>query len=110
MTRESRAGTSENTLKRDGEPIRVTASVGGRRLTLDPLAEHTLPIQLREVESTIPCGFQIDWVSGEKGDEEYRVAVGAGMGSEWATIHYKGKEYCFSARSLLDAFFAAVDK
>lgn len=92
------------------EEIRVTASVGGRPLTLDPIRTLPLDIPLREVESLIPAGFQQVWGSGETADgEEFQIACGAGWGSRWLTIKYKGKSYCFAAEDLFTAFLAALE-
>lgn len=89
--------------------IRVTADVGGRPLTLDPIRVIPVELEVREVESTIPCGFQSVWGEGEVDGQEFTLAVGAGFGSRWATIHYHGKNYCFSANGLMEAFFKALE-
>lgn len=79
----------------DGELV-ATASSGGRQITLDPLMEReALAVTPRRVESTIPCGFQINWFEGtgkhaETGVEvDFDLNAGAGMGSRWLTLSVK---------------------
>ena len=88
----------------DGE-ISVVAAVGGRRLTLDPIRVIPTVLEVREVESTIPCGFQSMW--GESDDPPTELTSGAGMGSRWGTIRYKDRSFCFDATQLMVAFMEA---
>lgn len=71
--------------------VDVQASSGGRRITLDPMmARDPLTIQPVRVESAIPAGFRIDWLSGE--DEKgmtFNLACGAGVGSPYMTLTVK---------------------
>jgi len=91
------------------EEIHVKASVGGRPLTLEPIRVIPVTIEVREVESTIPCGLQIEWVSGTTPDDKpIELTAGAGMGSRWGTIHYGGRGYCFEVNQLLGAFVDAA--
>lgn len=93
-----------------GEEILVEASLGGRRLTLDPIRVVTVPLEVREVESTIPCGFQSVWGEAGEGDRRIELTAGAGMGSRWGTIVFRGKTYCFDANQLINAFVDELDK
>jgi hypothetical protein len=87
------------------EEIRVgPVTVGGRQITLDPIRNIPVTFNIREVESTIPCGFQGQWGEGEIDGERIELNTGGGFGSRWATIHYRGHDYCFKAEELLSAF------
>jgi hypothetical protein len=88
--------------------IRIAAASGGREITLDPIRELRLEVPAREVESTIPCGFQVEWGAGEMGGEEFCLTVGAGVGSPWLTFADLGKRYCLSAEDLVRAFIEAI--
>lgn len=94
--------------KRDEREIKVTASSGGRRLTLDPIRELPITLTIREVESTIPAGFQMAWVTGDVNGDELEVSTGSGVGSKYGTIQYQGKRYVFDVNELVENFVAAV--
>lgn len=90
---------------------RVRAAVGGRELTLDPLRTLPVVVEVREVESTIPCGFQSEWATGTAPDgTPFGIYAGAGFGSRWGTVDYRGKNYAFDIEQFFTAFMAAVDK
>ena len=91
------------------EEIRVAASVGGRVLTLDPVRLLTLKLEVREVESAIPCGFQVEWATADVRGDELMVCVGAGFGSRWATIRYQDKSYAFSVEDVVSSFLEALE-
>jgi hypothetical protein len=91
------------------DAIRVSASSGGRPLTLDPVSVVEVPLRIREVESTIPCGFQQDWGTVEVDGEKLEATSGAGWGNQWATISFKGKSYCFSISEIVGEFLSKVD-
>lgn len=59
--------------------VAMTASVGGRRLTLDPvLPRAVLEVQPVRPESTIPCGFRTAYATGELGGRYFEVSIGVG--------------------------------
>lgn len=59
----------------------------GRRITLDPIAEPIIvETEVREVESTIPAGFRIEWISGSHEGVDFDLSAGAGVGSKYLTI------------------------
>jgi hypothetical protein len=95
---------------KDSGESRVTAAVGGRRLTLDPIRVLPVQLEVREVENTIPCGFQSEWATADVEGSEMMVTVGAGFGSRWGTIRYAGKSYAFEVGQLAEAFMAALAK
>lgn len=73
--------------------MRVEASLGGRRLTLDNVLEGLAPLELprRRVESSIPCGFQVEWMTAEferegKPGWTLSLTAGAGFGSRWMVL------------------------
>ncbi len=93
----------------EGEIV-VQASKGKRQITLDPLRERVLNVKWREVESSIPCGFRTEWVSGERDGEQFDLCVGAGCGSPWMTFSYKGRDYCVSVKDILEELFVFADE
>jgi hypothetical protein len=96
--------------KRDHKEIKVQAASGGRKLTLDPIRELTLTLPAKEVESTITCGFQMEWVSGADDKErEFDLTTGGGVGSMYGTFQYQDKRYCFKAEDLIRAFIEAIE-
>lgn len=63
----------------------------GREITLDPIIEvKPLEFPRRRVESTVPAGFRVDWMSGttEYDGQTYRfeMTAGAGVGSPYLTL------------------------
>ena len=87
----------------------VKASLGSRPLTLDPLATHKATVEWREVETTIPCGFQVQWGTAALDDgREVELCCGAGFGSNWMTAKVDGKSYCVSAEEIIEALLIAI--
>lgn len=87
-----------------------TIAADGTRtpLTLDG-PELTLAVTVHEVETTIPCGYQVDWISGEDDDGiEFRLGSGAGFGSFYATFQYGDRQFSLDGRDLIRAFVAAA--
>ena len=82
---------------------------GRKKLTLDPIRVIEVPLRIREVASAIPCGFQAVWGEGTNDGEPIEATSGAGFGSKWATIRYKGKDYCFSIEEVIEAFVEKID-
>jgi hypothetical protein len=76
---------------RDGE-IGVTARLGGRLITLDPIMDREpIDLHVRRVESIIPCGLRSQWLSGTANDpdspmESFEMDAGAGLGSRYLTL------------------------
>lgn len=95
---------------RDRHEIRVEAAVGGRRLTLDPIREKTIEVSVREVETTIPCGFQVNHVEGQTDEGlDFEFNSGAGMGSRWMTFKYRGHYVAIDVESLIRPLVAWID-
>lgn len=93
----------------DGE-ITVQANSNGRKITLDPIREKVLQAAWREVESPIPCGFQSEWVSGDRDGEDFDLRVGAGCGSPWMTFSFKGRHYCINVTDIIAELFIFADE
>ena len=89
--------------------ISVQASSGGKRLTLDPIETHTIELEIHEVESTIPAGFQQLWGSVDVNGDELELTSGAGVGSQQGTIHFRDKSYVFNSEALVEAFLRKID-
>jgi hypothetical protein len=90
--------------------VRTTDSKGNvRKLDAESTktAEFDLALKLTEHDSTIFAGFQTEW--GAIDEIDLTLYAGAGMGSSWATINYKGRRFAISAPQLVEAFLAAVD-
>lgn len=96
--------------KEVADPHQLPASSGGRRLTLDPIRVIPITLNIREVESTIPCGFQTPWGEVDIDGHLLEVFGGAGFGSGWATIQYKGKSYCFPITEIVQEFLAGLEE
>jgi hypothetical protein len=77
-----------------------------RRITLEPLHRKALAIEVREVESTIPCGFQQHWGDGKYGKKKFDMGCGAGFGSRWMTFTVGEHNYCISADDIAKAVLA----
>jgi hypothetical protein len=76
----------------------MKAWVGGRRLTLDPVME-VVPMEIhpRRIESSIPCGFQAEWIDGEDNDpdsevQDFNLSAGAGWGSAYMVLTVRMKD------------------
>ena len=78
----------------EGE-IRVQAAANGRKLTLDPIRIIDLQVPMREVESTIPCGFRMGWLDGDDEGTPFSLTAGAGCGSPWLAFSYGDRDFCF---------------
>ena len=92
------------------EGIRTDATVGGRRITLDPIQLLPITLNIREVESTLPAGFQSAWGEVEIDGDALKLTAGAGLGSQWGTITFRGKCYVWSISELARAFLEAVSE
>jgi len=74
------------------DELHVRAAVNGRRITLDPIMEREpLPLPVRRVENSIPCGFRMGWLDAEDDDpkspvQEITLTAGAGCGSPWLVL------------------------
>lgn len=86
----------------------IRASSNGRELTLDPIQKLTLAVPAKQVESSMPCGFRVEWASGEHKGEPFEVLCGAGVGSPWMIFKYKGKEYVAEVGDIVGSFFDAI--
>lgn len=86
----------------------VSAASGGRQITLDPIQVLSVTVDVREVESTIPCGFRQEWVDGEHNGTKFDICSGAGLGSRWLTIHYGDRSFCMDIEVFLRSFLAAL--
>lgn len=87
--------------------VRVASNTRGPE---DPIREFDLPVKVREVESSINCGFRAEWgrIDDVDGRGPLTIFSGAGLGSPWATISFEGKEYAIGAHDLADRFIEAV--
>lgn len=79
-----------------------------RAITLDPIRKIPIPLELHEVESTIPCGFRVSWLEGNADGKEFDLASGAGCGSPYMMFHYDGRNYCVDMRVVVDQFIEAI--
>lgn len=69
------------------EEIKVEASEGRRRLTLEPMLPVVpMEVEPRRVESLIPCGFRANWLTGEDAGVTFELCSGAGFGNKWLTL------------------------
>lgn len=93
--------------KRSGE-ISVTASHDGKPVTLDPLRTFEIPVELREVESTIPCGFRMGWLDGDDKGTPFSLAAGAGCGSKWLTFSYGDRDFCVDMSDVVGSFIDTI--
>jgi hypothetical protein len=93
-----------------GEIKTEFASSGGRIITLDPIKTFSVPIELREVESTAPCGFRVEWFTGEDSKIKFKLCVGAGVGSKWMTFRYGNRQFCVDMAQTLEHFVNTVKK
>jgi hypothetical protein len=91
------------------EPGKLEAHLGTRKLTLDPINKYKLSIELREVETTIPAGFQMEWGTVDVDGSLLEVTSGAGLGSGWACLHFKGKHYVIAVSDIVEAFLNKIE-
>lgn len=90
----------------------TTGPVGkrGRSITLAPLQTHEITLTVREVESSLPCGFRVGWLSGEaEPGDKFELLAGAGVGSPWMIFERHGREFVIDARHIVDALFAIAE-
>lgn len=92
------------------DTLRTSASVGGKQLTLDPIRLVPITLNIREVESAIPAGFQMQWGDVDVDGDKMELTAGAGMGNGWGTIRFRGKDYVWSITELAEAFLNAVNE
>jgi hypothetical protein len=90
--------------------MEVKAVSEGRRITLDPLATFPIEMELREVESTIPAGFQMEWISGEDTETgtKFEMLAGAGVGSKYLTFSYGERAFVVDMKATLEKMIEAV--
>lgn len=90
--------------------LRVTASSGGRSTPTSPSRVFEITLPIREVDSTIECGFQTEWgvIEDVDGRGPLRLHCGAGFGSGWATLTFDGKRYAISGADFVSSFLGAV--
>lgn len=85
--------------------IRVGSNTRGPE---DPIQTFTLPILVHEVESSINCGFRAQWGEVDVNGDRLEICSGAGFGSAWATISFRGKNYAIGAHEMVAAFLEAI--
>lgn len=90
--------------------VTAEASSGGRRITLDPISPLIpITVEVREVESTIPCGFQLGWFEGTTDEGvDFEMLSGAGLGSPWLTFKVGDKHYCLNGKDILTTLLNSV--
>jgi hypothetical protein len=81
-------------------------TLGGKPLrgVNDPLETSILPVPLRLVESSIDAGFRAQWGEVDIDGDTLEICSGAGFGSAWATISFRGKHYAIGAHDIVQAF------
>jgi len=86
-------------------------SLGGRKLrgVHDPLHTFQIPVAVREVESSIDAGFRAQWGEVDVDGDTLEICSGAGFGSAWATISFRGKDYAIGAHDIVASFLAALE-
>lgn len=94
-----------------GLSVRSNVRTMGKTVPDEPTRTFEIPLLIREVDSTIDCGFQQEWGSVEdvNGKGPLHLFAGAGWGSSWASIDFNGKSYAISATDLVAAFIDAVE-
>ena len=76
----------------------------------DIIARYRLDLEVREYGfPPIFAGFQTEWGSVDIDGDTLTLYSGAGMGSGWATIDYKGRRFAISASQLVEAFLEVLD-
>ena len=78
----------------------------GRTTPSAPTRTFEIKLPVREVDSTIECGFQQEW--GRIDEIDLTLFAGAGWGSSWATIQHGDKHYAISATDIVEAFLDAI--
>jgi hypothetical protein len=97
-------------LERIRGEIKTEFASDGRIITLDPIKTFSVPIELREVESTAPCGFRVEWFTGEDSKIKFELCVGAGVGSKWMIFRYGNRQFCVDMAQTLEQFVNTVKK
>lgn len=88
---------SEDGPKVENEP-RVSASSGGRPVTLDPVMDRgPLRVIPRRVENTMAAGFRVEWISGTGASEDsevdgFSLTCGAGVGGRYLILDIAMKD------------------
>lgn len=95
-------GKNTQQQRHSGE-IAIEGTSNGRLVTLDPIREKHLSIPVRQVESTLPCGFQQHWAHVDADGTECDIACGAGVGSKWMTVTIGDRRYCMSVEDIFVA-------
>ena len=96
----------------EGGNIVGAVSVGGERVRrpgeVEPAFTIELPVRELTSAEAIGCGFQTAWGSVDVDGDELELFGGAGLGSGWATVSFRGKTYGLAAHELVEAVLAAV--
>lgn len=75
--------------------VRTGGWVNGRQITTDDLLNREpLPLPVRRVENSMPCGLRMGWLDAEDTDPDSPVdsvtlTAGAGCGSPWMVLTIK---------------------
>lgn len=87
-----------------------------RRITLDAVMStgRTVAFPRRRVESSIPAGLRMEWLSGEGPDGlEFHMSAGAACGSPFLTVVWQRgddrREEVVDMRELLADWLDAID-
>jgi hypothetical protein len=90
------------------ETLRTTAAIGERLITLDPIRTIPITLEIREVESTIPCGLQQEWGEVDVDNDRLALTAGAGFGNGYGTITFRNRRYYWAIGDIAAAFLTAV--
>jgi hypothetical protein len=94
----------------EGE-VRTTFWSNGRRITMDDfIRKGSQPIEIREVETSLPAGIQMNWVEGDNGELHFSLNTGAGVGSRWMTFHYRDRDFAIEAQDIVRAFITFAEE
>lgn len=74
----------------------------------DPIASWPMTVQVHEIESSISCGFRAEWGTVDVDGEPLVAYSGAGWGSPWMTISFRGKQYAIGVHEMVDVFLQAI--
>lgn len=75
----------------------------------DVVGRFTIPVEVVEYgTSTIFAGFQMAWGTVDIQGDQLELFSGAGLGSSYATIQFRGRDFVISAPSLIEAFLREV--
>lgn len=101
------AVVSRRVVVRGGNRVGSNAKAFGKTTPDEPTRTFLIALPIREVDSTIECGYQPEW--GSIDEIDLMLSCGAGFGSAWATIRYGDKHYAIAATDLLEAFLDSVE-